>query len=243
MKLSVLMPVYNERATLGEILRRVRAVPLDLEIIVVDNCSDDGTRDDLEAMLQAGEAELEDGLGRLRVAFQAENRGKGSSVRRALQLARGDWVIVQDADLEYDPQDFLKLLEAAEKPRRRAPDAIFGTRLMHGSASRQNQPRTPFFYGRLGLSLVFRLLYGRALSDVATCYKLMRLETARELQLRGSGFDLDFEMAARLARTGARWVEVPVSYQPRTELEGKKIRAGRDGVRAIWTLLKYRFVN
>lgn len=243
MKLSVLMPVYNERATLAEILRRVQAVPLDHEIIIVDNVSTDGTREDLLAMLARGEAQPAEAPGdhRLRVFFQVENRGKGSSVRRALELARGEFVIVQDADLEYDPQDYLKLLATAEKGHSRR--AVFGTRLLPGTISRNEQPRTSFFYGRIGLSLVFKVLYGVPVSDVATCYKLMRRDLARELHLQGNGFDLDFEIAAKLARLrrrGVRIVEVPVSYHPRTELEGKKIRMVRDGLRAALTLLKYR---
>jgi len=252
MKLSVLMPVYNERATLHEILRRVRAVPVDKEIIIVDNCSTDGTRDDLQALLDSSaavsgeaatsEAATATGTGCLRIVLQPQNRGKGSSVRRALELARGEFVIVQDADLEYDPQDYLKLLTLAE---RKDCCAVFGTRLWPGSAARRDQPRTAFYYGRIGLSMIFRVLYGSRLTDVATCYKLIRREVAQTLHLQSSGFDLDFEIAARLARLGRRRglsiLEVPVSYQPRTELEGKKIRAFHDGWRAAWTLLKYRF--
>jgi len=241
MKLSVLIPVYNERATLGEILRRVQEVPVEKEIIVVDNCSTDGTREDLLAMREAGQAKGETGdensAARLRIVLQSENLGKGASVRRALSLARGDWVIVQDADLEYDPRDYLKLLALAE---RKNAVAVFGSRL-RGGESRNRQPRTAFYYGRVGLSVVFRVLYASPLSDVATCYKLMRRETAQSLDLRGSGFDLDFEISARLRRRGIRIWETPISYAPRTELEGKKIRVVRDGLRAVWTLVKYRF--
>jgi dolichol-phosphate mannosyltransferase len=253
MKLSVLMPVFNERATLSEILRQVRAVPIDKEIIVVDNCSTDGTREDLRVMLDRGEADAEHGQGRLRVVFQTRNFGKGASVRRALSLARGEYVIVQDADLEYDPRDYVKLLAVAEKVcgiaarnsqgNSRGRDAVFGTRLMPGTAARRGQPHTAFYYGRIGLSLLFRLLYGSSLSDVATCYKLMRREVAQSLRLCSVGFDLDFEIPAKLRRRGVRIAEVPISYQPRTELEGKKIRAVRDGLRAAWTLVKYRFAG
>ena len=162
-------------------------------------------------------------------------------MRRALQLARGEWVIVQDADLEYDPQDYLKLLAVAEKGKNR--QAVFGSRLIRGSEARSQQTRTPFYYGRIGLSLLFRVLYASPLSDVATCYKLMRRDLAQSLPLRGSGFELDFEIPARLRRRGVRIYEVPVSYHPRTELEGKKIRVVHDGLRAAWTLLKYRFLS
>lgn len=238
------MPVYNERATLSEIVRRVQNVPLDLEIIIVDNVSSDGTREELQAMIASGQAGQADSNHRVRVAFQSENRGKGASVRRALDLARAPHVIVQDADLEYDPRDYLRLFEAARRPRR-ALDAVFGTRLHRGTDARALQPRTAFFYGRVGLSVAFRLLYGAPLSDVATCYKLMRRDFALGLGLQSDGFDLDFEIAAKVAKArkrGAKFGEIPISYAPRTELEGKKIRAGRDGARAIWALLKFRFL-
>ncbi|BCM90758.1 undecaprenyl-phosphate mannosyltransferase [Abditibacteriota bacterium] len=239
--LSVLIPVYNERATLEEILRRVRAISLDLEMIVVDNVSDDGTREYLQSLLESGDAGGAESSSRLRVVFQTQNKGKGASVRRALGLARGQWVIVQDADLEYDPRDFQKLLDLA---KRRRLDAVFGTRLAPGSATRREQPRTAFFYGRVGLTLFYRVLYGAPLDDVATCYKLLRRPFALSLGLTCDGFDLDFEIAAKVARArkhGARVGQTPISYHPRTELEGKKIRVVRDGVRAAWALLRFRF--
>ena len=241
--LSVLMPVYNERPTLEEILRRVRALPLDLEIIVVDNVSTDGTREFLSTLIESGEAGDENSPVRLRVVFQSENHGKGASVRRALGLARGEWVIVQDADLEYDPNDYEKLLALATRKRL---DAVFGTRLAPGSATRRDQPRTAFFYGRVGLTLFYRVLYGSPLDDVATCYKLMRRSFAWSLGLKCDGFDLDFEIAAKVAKArkrGARLGETPIQYHPRTELEGKKIRVVRDGLRAAWALLRFRFAS
>ena len=246
MKLSVLMPVWNESATLEEIIRRVQTVDVDKEIIIVDNVSTDGTREILQAMLDSSHAGLPDSDSRIRIAFQEENLGKGASVRRALELARGDWIIVQDADLEYDPRDYLRLLNTAQK---RDLDAVFGTRLK--GDTRAGQPRTSFFYGRVGLSVFFRLLYGSPLSDVATCYKLLKRPFAQTLNLQSDGFDLDFEIAAKVARAARgraahrrkiRVGEIPISYAPRTELEGKKIRAGRDGARAIWALVKFRFL-
>jgi glycosyltransferase involved in cell wall biosynthesis len=255
MKLSVLMPVYNECATLREILKRVRAVPIEKELVLVDNCSTDGTRELLQDMLETGEAVLaevdtvaaENNGTVLRVILQERNKGKGSSVRRALAAARGEWIIVQDADLEYDPQDYLKLLSAAQKweaaPGRKGQDvAVFGTRLSRGSLARRNQLQDAFLVGRIGLSVAFRVLYATSLSDVATCYKLMRRRVAQGLDLQADGFDLDFEIAARLRRRGVRIVEVPISYQPRGKGEGKKIRALQDGSRALWTLLKYRCI-
>lgn len=241
--LSVLVPVYNERATLEPLLRRVQQLPLDLEIIVVDNVSGDGTREWLEELLKTGEAGDESSDARLRVVFQRENRGKGASVRRGLSLARGEWVVVQDADLEYEPRDLLKLLDRAQAKRL---DVVFGTRLSPGSQTLRAQPRTAFFYGRVGLTLFYRVLYGAPLGDVATCYKLMRRAFAQSLDLRCDGFDLDFEIAAKVAlahKRGARVGQMPISYQPRTELEGKKIRVVRDGLRAMWALLRFRFAR
>jgi len=243
MKLSVLMPVWNERATIEEIVRRVREVPLDAELIIVDNISTDGTRQWLQSLIDDGEATDEDGNGRLRVCLQRENKGKGDSVRRAIALARGDWIIVQDADLEYDPRDYVKLLAVGERAARQSGRAVavFGTRLSPGSQSFADQPRTTFFFGRIALSLIYRLLFARPLSDVATCYKLMPRDVAQSLDLRSNGFDLDFEIAARLTRRGIFIREVPISYAPRTHGEGKKIRPLHDGARAVWALVKYRF--
>lgn len=241
--LSVLVPVYNERATLEPLLRRVQELPLDLEIIVVDNVSTDGTRQWLEELLASGEAGSEDSQNLLRVVLQSENLGKGASVRRGLALARGQWVVVQDADLEYDPRDLVRLLDLAQSKRL---DAAFGTRLSPHSKSLRDQPRTAFFYGRVGLTLFYRVLYGAPLGDVATCYKLMRRPFALGLKLRCDGFDLDFEIAAKVAlahKRGARVGQRPISYVPRTELEGKKIRAVHDGLRAMWALVRFRFMR
>lgn len=245
MQLSVLMPVYNERATLEEILRRVRAVPLEQEIIIVDNCSTDGSRELLQEWVNSGQATVAGTGAQVQVIFQERNEGKGSSVRKALAVACGNWVIIQDADLEYDPQDFLKLYQKALHENL---DAVFGTRLLPGSAARRGQPKTTFYFGRLGLAWLFKVLFKVPLSDVATCYKLMKRSVAMELQLESSGFDLDFELAAKLAtqsqnRTGTPWKlgEMPISYAPRSGVEGKKIHAVRDGWRAVRALLKYRY--
>jgi len=239
--LSVIVPVYNERATLEPLLNQVAALPLDLEIIVVDNVSTDGTREWLQEQLDAGRAGEGNSREKMRVVMQSENKGKGASVRRGLSLARGEWVVVQDADLEYDPRDLGRLLDFAQTKRL---DAVFGTRLSPGSDTLRAQPRTAFFYGRVGLTLFYRVLYGAPLGDVATCYKLMRRPFAESLHLRCDGFDLDFEIAAKVARAhkrGARVGQRPISYRPRTELEGKKIRVVHDGMRAMLALIRFRF--
>ena len=242
----MLLPVYNELATLHELLRRVQAVPVDKEVIIVDNVSTDGTREALLEMVESGAAGGEISDHRVRVAFQEVNLGKGSSVKRALSLARGDWVVIQDADLEYDPQDYLKLFAAAQRPGKLDRHAVFGNRLEVGSDSLSQMPRTSFFYGRVGLSVLFRLLYGTPLVDPATCYKLMQRDFALSLKLSSDGFNLDFELAAKVAnahRRGARVAQVPISYRPRTEMEGKKIRVFHDGWRAVWAFVKFRCGN
>ena len=247
--ISIVIPAYNEESTIRAcVLAAIRQTVPAAEIIVVDNCSTDGTRELLQSLLDSGEAGTFDSQSTLRVVLQTENNGKGSSVRRALELARGEYVIVQDADLEYDPQDFLRLLDKAEsKGKKRGCDVVFGTRLSHKTSTRREQPRTSFYYGRVGLSVLLRILYAVPISDVATCYKLLRREVAQNLDLRSSGFDLDFEIGAKVAKLrkkrSIRFAEVPVSYSPRTELEGKKIRAIHDGSRAVWALLRYRFTN
>lgn len=250
MLLSVLVPVWNERATIENLLQQVQNVPLDLEIIVVDNVSDDGTRQWLESLIARGEAisahENDDDNSRLRVWFQTGNLGKGASVKRALSLARGDWVIVQDADLEYDPNDYVKLLAAAKRHQTRAkkfgshaPIAVFGTRL-RDAQTRDLQGRGAFFWGRVGLSVLFRLLYARPVSDVATCYKLMPRALVQSLDLQSDGFDLDFEIPARLVRRGVRIIEVPISYAPRSRAQGKKISPLRDGWGALRAFIRFR---
>lgn len=226
MKLSVIVPVYNEKGTVLALLEKVKAVAIDKEIIVIDNCSTDGTREMLQGLRDPA----------FRLLFQPENRGKGSSVRWGYAEARGEYVIVQDADLEYDPSDYPKLLEIAERDNKRV---VYGTRL----AKRPEKiDRTSLHLGRIGLTKVFNWLYDARLTDVATCYKLMPTRLAQSLQLNARGFDFDFEISAKLRRSRYDIVEVPISYHPRSAHEGKKLRI-RDGWVALWALIKYRFTG
>jgi len=227
MKLSVIIPVYNERDTVLELLSRVQAVEIDKEVLVVDNCSTDGTRELLD---QLGDPAVQ-------VLHQPVNYGKGTSVRAGIRRARGDYLIVQDADLEYDPEDYHKILDAAES---NGWPAVFGSRLME--AAPDYEPSRMFRFGRVWMTRLFRLLYRADVTDVATCYKLMRTDLVQRLDLVGTGFDLDFESPAKLCKAGIPIHEVPISYHPRSIEQGKKIRA-RDGLRAARILLKYRFVN
>ena len=231
MKLSVIMPVYNEQGTVLEVLDRVRAVEIDKEIIIIDNCSTDGTRDLLERVDSPG----------VSVIFQTANMQKGNSVKRGIAAARGEFLVVQDADLEYDPQDHLPMLAEAHKPD---VLAVFGSRLLGAKQRGEELPSTVHSIGREGITTFFRVLYRSSLTDIATCYKMMSTSVARTLELQCDGFDLDFEIACKLARLAAREskrvAEVPISYSPRTIEEGKKI-GWRDGLTAVRALAKFRF--
>ena len=212
---------------------------VDKSIVVVDNCSTDGTRDLL--LRKFGQSRRCDSAapGRtvlredeLTIVLEPANFEKGTSIKTGLALADGEYVVCQDADLEYDPADILRLLEHAERTGARA---VFGSRLLEYKARRLDS----FQFGRVALSLLFRLLYGGSLTDVATCYKLLQSEVMRGLELRASGFDLDFEIPAKLRRQKHDIVEVPVSYTPRSHEQGKKLRWS-DGVFAVWALAKCR---
>jgi glycosyltransferase involved in cell wall biosynthesis len=221
-KLTVVIPVYNERGTVMTVLEKVKALPVSKEIIVIDNLSTDGTRELLETVSDP----------EIRVVLQSKNLGKGTSVKLGFAMAKGEWVIIQDADLEYEPNDILRLLEHAEKA---GEVAVFGSRLLTGNP----QGMLAFYIGRVVLNLIFRLLFGARTTDVATCYKLVRSDIAKRLRLRCSGFDLDFELASALRRLGYNIAEVPITYRPRTIAEGKKIRP-MDGIKAIATMLRVR---
>jgi dolichol-phosphate mannosyltransferase len=221
-KLTVVIPVYNERGTVMTVLEKVKALPVSKEIIVIDNLSTDGTRELLETVSDP----------EIRVVLQSKNLGKGTSVKLGFAMAKGEWVIIQDADLEYEPNDILRLLEHAEKA---SEVAVFGSRLLTGNP----QGMLAFYIGRVVLNLIFRLLFRARTTDVATCYKLVRSDIAKRLRLRCSGFDLDFELASALRRLGYNIAEVPITYRPRTIAEGKKIRP-MDGIKAIATMLRVR---
>jgi len=220
------MPVYNERQTLPEILTRVRAVDLRKEIVVVDDGSTDGTRD---LLMEEGKK------GDLKIVYHQANQGKGAAVRTGLEHASGDFIIIQDADLEYDPCDYPKLLQPLLEGQ---AQVVYGSRFL-GSGE------TMFFLQALGnrlLTLLTNVLYGTALSDMETCYKAFRAEVIQSIPLRSWRFELEPEITAKLLKRGYHIHEVPISYQGREYHEGKKL-TWRDGITALWTLIKYRFVD
>jgi glycosyltransferase involved in cell wall biosynthesis len=220
MELSVLIPVYNEEGSVHELLRRVLAVPCDKELVVVDDCSTDNTWQVLGT--------VEDS--RVRVFRHEVNQGKGAAIRTALTHASGDWVIIQDADLEYDPNDYPRLLELVRSGE---------TQVVYGVRDLERQ-KPLFRLGNKLLTLTTNVLYGSHLSDMETCYKLMPREVMLSLNLEATRFQIEPEITAKLLRHGISIREVPIWYQPREE---KKLSAWRDGLPALWTLLKYRFLS
>jgi glycosyltransferase involved in cell wall biosynthesis len=226
-KLSVIVPVFNERNTLVEILRRMRAVELpdgiESEIIVVDDGSSDGTRDVLR---QLGDSTV-------RVVMHDVNRGKGAAVRTGFEHATGEFILVQDADLEYDPEDWPKLLAPVLRGRARV---VYGSRF---TGERRNMLLLHWIGNRF-LSLTTNVLYNTTLSDMETCYKLLERSLIEDLQLQSNKFDIEPEITAKVLKRGVRIYEVPISYSGREFDEGKKI-TWRDGFSALWTLVKYRF--
>lgn len=221
--LSVLMPVYNERHTVEESIRRVRAVPMEIELVVIDDGSTDGTGEVLGRLAADG---LIDQL-----ITHENNEGKGTAVRRGIEAATGTVLVVQDADLEYDPAELPRLLEPIESGR---ADAVLGSRFM-GSPR-----RVLYFWHRVGngvLTLVSNMFTDLNLTDMETCYKMMRADLAKSLPLQTRRFGIEPEIVARLAQSAARIYEVPISYHGRTYEEGKKI-TWRDGVAAFWHIVR-----
>lgn len=227
MKLSVVMPVYNEVATVAYSIQRVRDVPLTLEIICVDDCSSDGTRAVLEELRASGVIS--------QLVLHEKNRGKGAACRTGIEKATGDVVVIQDADLEYDPQEFVGLLEPIQDGR---ADAVFGSRFLGGTH------RVLYFWHRVGngaLTLLSNMLTDLNLTDMETCYKMVRTDLMKSLPLRANRFGFEPELTARLAQARARIYEAPISYSGRTYAEGKKIN-WKDGLAAFWHIVRFNLL-
>jgi dolichol-phosphate mannosyltransferase len=223
--LSVIIPAFNERLTLPTLLAQVLALPVDLEVFVVNDASTDGTQEYLK--------EISDH--RVTVIHQVSNRGKGTAIRTALPHVRGQFVAIQDADLEYNPRDLLRLLNAVGQ----TDGVVYGSRNLTGT-NRKSYWR--YWAGGVLLSYFANWLYGLRLTDIYTCLKLFRTDILQSLDLRGRRFELCAEITAKLAKRGIRIHEIPIGYVPRTFKEGKKINA-IDGSQAIWILIKYRFID
>lgn len=227
MKLSVVVPVYNEVDNITEILKRVRLTKAAFEIIVVDDGSQDGSRELLSRL---------DGKNRVRVLLHDKNRGKGAAVRTGIAAARGDVILIQDADLEYNPRDYPELLQPFEDG---IADVVYGSRFLGGPR------RVAMFWHMIAnqlLTLMTNVLYNTILTDMETGYKVFRRHVAEGMVLRARGFEFEPEFTAKVLKRHYRIFEVPISFNPRDYSQGKKIKL-RDAFVAVWSLLKYRFVD
>ena len=236
MKLSVLVPVYNEERTLEEVVRRVCDFQISKEIILVDDGSEDQSRKIL-TRLQEENARAEDPLNQIRVFFQPVNQGKGAALKTALSHVSGDIVIVQDADLEYDPKDYPNLLAPIQAGQ---ADVVYGTRFHGGGAH-----RVLFFWhyvGNLALTLISNMLTNLNLSDMEVGYKVFRAEAIKGINLKSNRFGFEPEITVKLAKKHCRFYEVPISYHGRTYEEGKKI-TWKDGLAALYYLIRFRLAD
>lgn len=223
--LSILIPAFNELPTIAQCLDRVLKSEYVSEVIIVDDGSTDGTRDILSKIKN----------NKVKIFFHERNQGKGGAVRTAISHATGDYLLIQDADLEYDPQDYAKLLKPVMEGK---ATVVYGSRFT-------GEHRNMLFWHMLGnkfLSLTTNVLYNTTLSDMETCYKLMKRNLVTSFKLRSRRFDFEPEITAKILKTGVKIYEVPISYAGREFDEGKKI-TWRDGFMALWTLIKYRFMN
>ena len=222
--LSVVMPVYNEAGIVEGVVRRVLCVPIRIQLVVVDDGSTDGTRPMLEALQRE--------LG-FRLVLQAANQGKGAALRRGFTEVTGDIVVIQDADLEYSPEEFPQLIDLICQGR---ADVVYGSRFL----GRHRAFLFTHYVGNRLLTLVTNVLYNTMLTDMETCYKAMRVDVLRSITLRSDGFGIEPELTAKIFKRGYKVFEVPITYDGRGYEDGKKI-GWRDGFVALWVLVRYRF--
>ncbi len=226
MKISILMPVYNEIKTIKDVLQLVKAIELDKEIILVDDYSTDGTRELLKK-------EYGDGFGEVRVFYHKKNKGKGAAIRTALENAKGEYVIVQDADMEYSPNDMITMTKFAEET---GAEAVYGSRFL----KTWRTTSFPHFLVNKTLTVLTNILFGGSLTDMETCYKMVKTDVIRSLNIKAERFEFEPEVSAKLLKKGVKIKEIPVSYRGRGYDEGKKI-GWRDGVEAVMTIFRLKF--
>lgn len=228
LQLTVLIPVFNEKENLMSLISRVQAVPLCKEILIMDDASTDGTRELLQQMVEGKSPEI-------RVYYSDHNEGKGASLRKLIPHILSPYAIVQDGDMEYDPMDYLPILDKLKKS---GADAVYGSRFMHGWP--KMNPANKLI--NILLAGMVRIFFGVHITDEATCYKAFKTEKLQSLRLTCRRFEFCPEVTAKLLRQGGHILEVPIHYEARSILQGKKIR-WTDGVVAIWTLIKYRLIK
>lgn len=227
MKLSVLVPIFNEEDTLEEMIKRVRDVPIEKEIIMVDDGSTDASREILKKY---------ENIKNIKIIYHEENRGKGACIRTAREHISGDIVIIQDADLETDPNDYLKLIKPIEN---KVTKVIYGSRFLNPENKRTYGA---FYFGGLLVTFVANILFIQRLTDEPTCYKVFDADFFKSIPLNCQRFEFCPEITAKIAKKGIKIKEIPINYYPRSVKNGKKLR-WTDGLEAIWTLIKYRFTN
>ncbi|MBS3072643.1 glycosyltransferase family 2 protein [Candidatus Pacearchaeota archaeon] len=230
-KLSIIIPVYNEEKTITEIIKKVQAVKIPnilKEIIIVNDCSKDNSFEIITKLAKKYK--------NIKFYSHKENKGKGAALRTGFSHVTGDYIVIQDADLEYNPEDFNRLITPI---RNSEADVVYGSRMLGRIDGFQI---TSHYYGNLFLSLITRLLYGNKITDMETCYKMMKSEVVKNLNLKANSFDIEPEITAKIIKKGYKIIEIPINYRSRSFLEGKKIHWD-DGIIAMITLIKYRFFD
>lgn len=231
MKLSIIIPAYNEEKTLLRIIEKIKKTKLPLfegkkiekEIILVDDCSDDGTREILKNIKEEN----------IKIYYHKKNQGKGRAIRTGLEKAKGDMILIQDADLEYNPSDYGKLIEPILSKEAKV---VYGSRIL----GENKTSSLIFYFGGKVITFISNLLYNTKITDEPTCYKVFRADIIKNIELKSEGFEFCPEITAKVAKRKIKIKEVPISYNPRTKKQGKKIKI-KDGIIAIWTLFKYKF--
>jgi glycosyltransferase involved in cell wall biosynthesis len=239
MKLSIIIPVYNEEKTIAKVLNRVNVLSIpnvSKEVHVIDDGSTDGTPRKIREFIKKFPDVIQHHV-------HDRNKGKGAAVRTGIRHAKGHYIIIQDADLEYNPENIVDLVKAIKNPK---VDVIFGTRLNRMPHLKEEERTFRFFlhyWGNKFLSLVTSVLYGKWITDMETCYKLFPRKLVKNMTLQARGFELEPELTAKLMKMKVRYVEIPITTTPRGYAEGKKLNTFQDGFKAVWTLMKYRVVK
>jgi dolichol-phosphate mannosyltransferase len=231
-KLSIIMPVFNEQETILAIIARVTALPVEKELIIVDDASIDGTAEILKAYIKSKEKD-----GTTRILFHSNNKGKAAAIKTGIKMATGDVIAIQDGDLEYDPNDLLPLIELIKNGE---ADVVYGSRYL-----KKKEEKNIYYSFKLGvrvLSIASNMLYGQNITDEATCYKVFRADILKRIPLEYNRFEFCPEVTAKVSKMGYKIKELPINYFPRSFEQGKKI-GWRDGAKALWVLIKFRFVD